>query len=105
MVDVVVFTNNTKKGVMKMKIMTDIDTGVVSIIFESNEEKHQIYNIIEDMLDDNECMVFCYYPEDSVTEKEKEKIAKSMVKVEQFLMKQRGSINDILDEMVEEEGI
>jgi len=85
-----------------MKIMTDIDTGVVSIIFESNEEKHQIYNIIEDMLDDNECMVFCYYPEESISEEERKKTAKNMAKVEAFLLEQRGNMEDILKEMEEE---
>lgn len=86
-----------------MKIVSDIDTGIVSIIFESKEEKQQMYKILEGMLNDDECMVFCYYPEDSITEEDKKKTVKNMAKVEEFLLKQRGSVDDILKEMVEDE--
>jgi hypothetical protein len=86
-----------------MKIMSDIDTGIVSIIFESREEKQQMHDIIGGMLDDDECMVFCYYPEDSISEEDKKKTAKNMAKIEEFLLKQRGSVDDILEEMMEDD--
>jgi DNA-directed RNA polymerase subunit L len=81
-----------------MKILSDIETGVVSIIFEKPEEKHNMLNVLENMIDDNKSMVFCYYPE-NLTEEQQKKATKRMAEVEQSLVDQRGNIDDILDEM------
>ena len=84
-----------------MKILSDIETGVVSIIFEKFEEKQNMLSVLENMIDDDECMVFCYYPE-NLTEEQQKKAAKRMAEVEQALMNQRETIEEILEQMEQE---